>query len=76
MLYNDQNITYTSELGRKFRMSKLTMLYETEKWIGRTLKYHWTITIHFLDNNERMQLTYDYNDNIIKKQKYETKKID
>jgi len=69
MLYNNPNTTYISELGREFRVSKLTMLYETEKWIGRTLKYHWIVTIHFLDNKERMDLTYDYNDNIIKKEK-------
>lgn len=64
-LPTDPNKTYTSPKGRDFRVSGVEMLPETEKWIGRVLKYHWRVTIVFLDDGKFEKLLYGYSDEFI-----------
>ena len=39
----------------------------TEKWIDKTLKWHWIYSFIYLDNDEVFELEFDYNDNFRKK---------
>lgn len=38
-----------------------------EKWIDKTLKWHWIYSFIYLDNDEVFELEFDYNDNFRKK---------
>lgn len=60
------SINYTSPKGREYKVVKIEKVKGTEKWFNRVLKYHWDITIKFLDGGSNI-LTYDYNDNLINK---------
>lgn len=62
MLYNNPNITYTSPKGREFRVMTLAMIPETEKWIGRSLKWHWKATLKMLDDGSILECITGYND--------------
>jgi hypothetical protein len=62
--------TYTSPKGRQFRVISVEKIPNTEKWIGRVEKWHWIATIKMLDNGEIKKIECDYNDNVIKINKY------
>lgn len=61
------NKIFTSQLGRPYRIVRVEKVKESEKWINRTLKYHWRVLIKFLDDEGGLlTLTYDYNDKLIR----------
>lgn len=45
------NTTYTSPKGRPFRVSAVSKVEDSEKWMGGEYRYHWEITVKFLDDN-------------------------
>jgi len=56
--------------GREFKVVGIEKdLTVDSKWINETKKYHWIVTIKFLDNNQRVRLYFDYNDRCMKKVK-------
>ncbi len=61
-MYNNPNITYTSGKGRDFRVSAIEKIKGTDKWIKGDLKFHWKVSIIFLDNihPKKIKLKYDY----------------
>ena len=51
-------------------MSNETLIKEverSERWINGVLKYHWIISICFIESDERISLEYDYSDKVIRK---------
>lgn len=59
---------FKSQKGRPYRVVKVEKISNTEKWVNRVLKYHWSVLILFLDDDGgKLELIYDYNDKLIKK---------
>lgn len=42
---------------------------KSPQWIGRTEKFHWIVTIRFVENQRLARFYFDYYDNCIKKEK-------
>ena len=60
---------YKSPLGREYRVYGIAKVENSEKWINRVLKYHWIVTIKYLDDKGGVvNLFYDYNDKLYKKE--------
>ena len=68
-LPTNPHITYTSKLGREFRLSSLSIIADSEKWVGQEKKYRWKAVIRFLDDRSFLTLESDYNDKIVKNYK-------
>jgi len=60
------HITYTSPKGRNFRVIGIEKMHKTVRWIGRTKKYCWKITIKFLDDNTYADTYWNHNDKMFK----------
>lgn len=59
---------FKSQKGRPYRVVEVEKVINTEKWVNRVLKYHWSVFILFLDDEGgKLELIYDYNDKLIKK---------
>ena len=66
MIPTNPHITYQSPKGREYRSVYVEKIVETEKWINKVLKFHWIVTIKYIDNNEIKKLFYDHNDKLYK----------
>ena len=55
------NIVYKSPKNRDYRVAGIEKIPKTDKWINRTLKNKWMVSIVFLDNNEHSKLIFDHN---------------
>ena len=62
--------TYTSPKGFEFRLICLEKIPETAKWIDRVEKHRWRAVVKMLVSGELLVLESDYNDNIVKKYKF------
>jgi hypothetical protein len=66
----DPFITQESPNKRKFSVIGVEKDLTVEpEWINQTVKYHWIVTVKFLDNNQRVKFYFDYNDRCMKKVK-------
>ena len=59
--------TYKSPKGLDYRVTGVEKVEGSERWINGVLKYHWLVSICFLNSDKRLTLEYDYNEKIIKK---------
>jgi hypothetical protein len=59
--------TYTSPNGLVYRVTGVEMVEKSGRWIDGVLRYHWLVSICFIESDERISLEYDYNEKIIKK---------
>lgn len=54
--------------GREFRYVGIRKnLQLPEKWINKTLKWHWIYSFIYLDNEQVFELEFDYNDKFLQK---------
>lgn len=66
MFPNNPNKTYTSPKGRPFRVSAVSKVEDSEKFINGSYRYHWEVLIKFLDDGSWAKMLYGYNDEFIK----------
>jgi hypothetical protein len=59
--------TYTSPNGLAYRVTGIQKVEGSERWIDGVLRYHWLISICFLNSDKRLTLEYDYSEKVIKK---------
>ena len=59
--------TYNSPKGLDYRVTGVEKVEGSERWINGVLRYHWLVSICFLNSDKRLTLEYDYNEKIIKK---------
>ena len=59
------HITYTSPKGRPFRVSGVSKVEDSEKWINGSYRYHWEVLIKFLDDSSWAKMLYGYSDEFI-----------
>ncbi len=68
----DPFLIQVSPNGREFKVVAIEKdLTMDPEWVNETLKFHWIVTIKFLDNNKRVRLYFDYKDQCIKKVKFQ-----
>ena len=66
----DPLIVQFSPNGREFRVIGIKMdLWHEPKWINGTEKFCWIVTVKFIDNDQRVELHFDYSDQCVKKEK-------
>jgi len=61
--------TQISPSGRPIRLSGISKnLQVPEKWINKTIKWHWIYTFRYLDKEDGfVSFEFDYNDNFLHK---------
>ncbi|WP_281681714.1 hypothetical protein [Zunongwangia profunda] len=47
-------------------------LSQAPQWVGKTEKFHWIITIKYIDSDLKVDLYFDYYDQCYKKEKVTT----
>ncbi|SFG23949.1 hypothetical protein SAMN04488033_1455 [Salegentibacter agarivorans] len=64
------HITQTSPERKKYRVVGVAKdPSEAPQWIGKTEKYHWIVTIKYLETNELIDLFFDCYDQCHEKRK-------
>jgi len=59
--------TYKSPKGLAYRVTGVEKVEGSERWINGVLRYHWLVSICFLNSDKRLTLEYDYNEKVIRK---------
>jgi phage terminase small subunit len=58
----------TSPNGKAFKVTRVEKdLTKPPKWIGRTEKYYWIVTVTLLETEVKVAFHFDYYDTCIKK---------
>lgn len=63
-------ITHTSPQGREFILSEIRKVPDSEKRMDGEYKSRWIVTVKMLEDGSFIDLEGDYQDNVIKKYKY------
>jgi len=64
------NITQTSPEGKKYRVIGIGRdPAEAPQWVGKIKKFHWIVTIKYLETNELIDLFFDCYDQCHEKRK-------
>ena len=59
------HITYTSPKGRPFRVSAVSKVEDSEKWINGSYRYHTKVLIKFLDDDSWAKIIFGYSGEFI-----------